>query len=49
LVVTLRLRDCEPPPHDVLQLDHAPNDDTSQCTAHGPWLHARVSSRYGQA
>ena len=45
---TERLRFCEPPaPHDLVQVDHAANDDTTQCTAHACALQPRVSSRYG--
>jgi hypothetical protein len=28
---------------------HAPNDDTTQCTAQGDWLHERVSAECGHA
>ena len=45
MVVTVRLRDCEPPPHDVLQLDQAPNDGTTPCSAHACSLQRRVSRR----
>jgi hypothetical protein len=50
LVVTVRLRDCEPPvPHDLLHVDQELNADTAQCSAHACLLQPRVSSRYGQA
>jgi hypothetical protein len=48
-VITVRLRDCEPAVQDLEYVDHAPNDDTTQCTAHACALQPRVSSRYGQA
>lgn len=47
-VTTLRERDCEPPvPHDFVHVVHAPNAETTQCTAHGWTLQERDSARYG--
>ena len=48
-MVMLRLRDCEPVPHDLVQVDHAPKALVAQWIGHAPWLHACVSSRYGHA
>ena len=48
-VVTLRARLWVPEPHDLVQVDHAPNADTTQCPAQSCVLHARCSVRYGQA
>jgi hypothetical protein len=45
--VTLRLRDCAPVPHDLVQVDQAPNADVAQWTGHGPVLHACVSAACG--
>ena len=43
-----RLRCCEPPPHDLLHADHAPNAAaTTQSAGHEPVLQLRVSARYG--
>ena len=47
--MTVRLRDCAPVPHDLVQVDQAPNADTAQCTGHGPWLHRCVSAVLGHA
>jgi hypothetical protein len=48
--VTERLRDCEPPvPQDLLHADHAPNDDTTQCSAHAWSLQLRASRRCGHS
>ena len=40
--MTERLRDCEPAPHDLVHADHAPNADTTQCSAHACSLHERT-------
>ena len=45
--VCVRVRCCEPAPHDVVHVDHAPNAPSTQSTAHACSLHARVSSKYG--
>jgi hypothetical protein len=43
----LRLRFCEPVPHDLVQVDHEWNEPIAQFTAHGAALQTRVSARYG--
>ena len=44
----LRLRCCEPVPHDAVHVDQASQIVlTTQSSAHAAVLHARVSSRYG--
>ena len=48
-MVTVRLRDWTPVPHDLVQVDQAAKADTVQWTAHGPWLQAWVSAVCGQA
>jgi hypothetical protein len=48
-VVTERLRDCEPVPHDLVQVVQAPKAEASQWIGHGPALQARVSALCGQA
>ena len=48
-MVTVRLRDCAPVPHDLVHVDQAPNADVAQWTGHGPWLHACVSAVWLQA
>jgi hypothetical protein len=48
-VVTLRLRDCAPSPHDLVQVDHAPKVLVAQWMGHAPCEHERVSSRDGHA
>ena len=45
----MRLRDCEPPPHDSVQVDQGPKDDTTQCVGHAcslqvPACHSRAPS-----
>jgi hypothetical protein len=45
----LRLRDCEPVPHDLVQVVQALKAEVAQWIGHGPWLHARVSALCGQA
>ena len=47
--MTERLRDCEPAPHDLVHVLHAPKADTLQCSGQGPWLHACVSAVCGHA
>ena len=44
-----RLRFCEPAPHDLVQVDHAPKVLVTQWIGHAPCEHERVSSRYGHA
>ena len=34
---------------DLEQVDHAPNDDTTQCTAHPCSLQLRTARKYGQS
>ena len=48
-MVTVRLRDCAPVPHDLVHVDQAPNADVAQWIGHGPWLHACVSAVWLQA
>ena len=48
-VVTLRDLDCDPVPHDLVHVDHAPKDDTTQWPAQVCVLHALCSFRYGHA
>ena len=48
-MVTLRLRDCVPVPHDLVQVVQAPKALTAQWIGHGPWLQTRVSALCGQA
>jgi hypothetical protein len=45
----VRLRDCEPVPHDVVQAVQAPKAEVAQWIGHGPWLHDAVSAVCGQA
>jgi hypothetical protein len=45
----LRLRDCAPPPHDLLHADHALNDDTAQCSGQACSLQLRASRRFGHS
>jgi hypothetical protein len=45
----VRVRDFEPPPHDLVQADQAPNAVVSQWIGHGPSLQVSVSSVCGQA
>ena len=47
--MTVRLRCCEPVPHDLVHVDQAPKADTAQWIGHGPWLHACVSAVCGHA
>jgi hypothetical protein len=44
---SVRLRLCEPVPHDLVQVDQASKVPTTQSTAHAAVLQLRVSSRYG--
>ena len=44
-----RLRFCEPPPHDLVQVDQPLNVPSSQSMAHACMLQSRVSSECGQA
>ena len=44
-----RVRFCDPVPHDLEHVDHALKPETTQCPAHGCWLQARSSFRYGHA
>jgi hypothetical protein len=39
-----RVRCCEPPLHDLLQVDQAPKAGTTQSTGHACVLQARVSA-----
>ena len=39
-VVTVRLRDCAPLPHDLVQAVQAAKAEVAQWTGHGPWLQA---------
>ena len=43
----LRVRFCEPSPHDFVHVDHVPNAPTAQSVEHACALQARVSFRYG--
>ena len=43
----VRLRFCEPVPHDLVQVDHAPKRLTMQSVAQAASLQTRVSARYG--
>jgi hypothetical protein len=43
----LRLRDCAPVPHDLVQLVQAPKAEVAQCTGHEPCVHACVSVACG--
>jgi hypothetical protein len=43
----VRLRFCEPTPHDLVHVDQAPNEPTAQSVAHAASLQVRVSARYG--
>ena len=45
----MRLRDCEPVPHDSVQVDQAPKDDTTQCVGHACSLQVRASRRLGHS
>ena len=46
--VVPRVRVCEPPPHDLVHVLHAPNEaSTTQSTAHACALQVRCSARYG--
>ena len=45
--VVLRLRCCEPVPHDLVHVDQAPKSPTTQSVAHAAVLQLRVSARYG--
>jgi hypothetical protein len=52
--VTVRLRDCEPPSlksswHDSVHVDHALNDDTTQCVGHSNSLQERKLRRLGHS
>ena len=47
--MTLRLRDCEPAPHDLVHVDQLENALVAQCTAHSSVLHACVSAECGHA
>jgi hypothetical protein len=47
--MTDRLRDCEPPLHDSVHVDHAPNNDTEQCSAHACSLQVRASRTFGHS
>ena len=47
--MTLRLRDCAPPPHDLVHVLQLENALVTQCTGHGPWLHACVSAECAHA
>jgi hypothetical protein len=38
LLVTERLRDCAPVPHDLVQADQAEKAEVAQWTGHTPWL-----------
>ena len=40
----VRVRCCEPAPHDVVHVDQAPNAPSTQSTGHACELQARVSS-----
>ena len=44
-----RLRDCAPPPHDLLHADQAQNTDTRQLSAHANELQLRASLIYGHS
>jgi hypothetical protein len=44
-----RLRFCEPTPHDLVQVDHAPKPATEQSVAQAAALQARVSAECGHA
>ena len=48
-VTVLRVRCCEPPPHDSEQGAHEPQSDTAQSMGHVPVPHDCVSDRVGQA
>ena len=45
--VCVRLRFCEPSPHDLVHVDHATQLLVTQSVAQANVLQARVSSRYG--
>jgi hypothetical protein len=45
----LRLRLCEPVPHDLVHTVQAENAEVVQCTGQGPWLHVFVSRECGHA
>ena len=47
--MTVRLRDCEPPPHEWVHVDQLENALVMQWTGHGPWLHVCASLACGQA
>ena len=47
--VCARLRDCEPVPHDLVHVDHAPKVPVTQSVAQGASLHARVSAECAHA
>ena len=47
--MTVRLRLCEPVPHDLVHADQAEKAEVAQWTGHGPWLHTRVSAECGHA
>ena len=44
-----RLRFCEPVPHDLVQVDHAPNAPTTQSVGQACALQVRVSADCGHA
>ena len=41
--MTLRLRDCEPVPHDLVHVVQALKPLVRQWVGHGPWEQRRVS------
>ena len=45
----MRLRDCVPVPHDLVQVDQALKAEVAQWIGHSPWLHACVSAVCGHA
>lgn len=45
----MRLRCCEPLPHDLVHVDHGEKEEYWQLTAHAAMLQLRVSWRYGHA
>ena len=47
--VSERLRDCEPTPHDLVHVVHAPQEATTQLRGQACLLHWRVSAECGQA
>jgi hypothetical protein len=46
-VTGLRVRSCEPPPHDTVHVDQALYADSTQSSGQLSELQPRVSSRYG--